>query len=359
LPPAPRDAAGTLLVDYAAQFVRDKTGLQPDTRTRYANQVIMLAAELDAVVAADPTTPGERATVENLTTRHVSRWINERESQGSSPKTIRNWHGLLYQVLQGAADEGLRKTNPCVRTGRALPRRDGARTAEQKVFLTEHEFGLIADAMWPGLPDPARGGELVAIGSQDDRELLLAAVGTGARWSELTALTVADVALQAVAEVRIERAWKTNGVGEYARRDAEKKYLGAPKTIKGRRRIRVGRTLAELLAARIQGRERQEYLFHRPDGRPVNQGYFYRHRWLPAVALAQRNGMIKNPRFHDLRHTYAAWLISAGVPLPEVQQRLGHESIQTTVDVYGGLLESAGELADAAIDRALTSRGFW
>ena len=71
------------------------------------------------------------------------------------------------------------------------------------------------------------------------------------------------------------------------------------------------------------------------------------------MALAQRNGLTKTPRFHDLRHTYAAWLISAGVPLPEIQRRLGHESIQTTVDVYGGLLEQAGDLADDAIDAAL------
>ena len=41
------------------------------------------------------------------------------------------------------------------------------------------EFALIARAMWPGLPDPARDGEIVAIGSVDDRDLLVVAVGTG------------------------------------------------------------------------------------------------------------------------------------------------------------------------------------
>jgi integrase len=59
---------------------------------------------------------------------------------------------------------------------------------------------------------------------------------------------------------------------------------------------------------------------------------------------------------HDLRHTHAAWLISANVPLPVIQQRLGHESIQITVDVYGGLLVQAHEVADAAIEAALSGR---
>ena len=48
-------------------------------------------------------------------------------------------------------------------------------------------------------------------------------------------------------------------------------------------------------------------------------------------------GLTKSPRVHDLRHTCASWMIAAGVPLPIIQQHLGHESIQTTIGVYGHL----------------------
>jgi integrase len=46
-------------------------------------------------------------------------------------------------------------------------------------------------------------------------------------------------------------------------------------------------------------------------------------------------------------------LISAGVPLPVIQKRLGHKSIQVTVDVYGGLLVQTHEAADMAVEGAL------
>ena len=39
---------------------------------------------------------------------------------------------------------------------------------------------------------------------------------------------------------------------------------------------------------------------------------------------------IEDFRFHDLRHTCAAWLVTAGVPLAEVRDILGHASIQMT-----------------------------
>jgi integrase len=39
-------------------------------------------------------------------------------------------------------------------------------------------------------------------------------------------------------------------------------------------------------------------------------------------------------RFHDLRHSYATWLVSDGVPINDAQRLLGHERPSTTLDLY-------------------------
>jgi integrase len=39
-------------------------------------------------------------------------------------------------------------------------------------------------------------------------------------------------------------------------------------------------------------------------------------------------------RFHDLRHSYATWLVSRGVPINDVAAALGHERPSTTLNLY-------------------------
>lgn len=39
-------------------------------------------------------------------------------------------------------------------------------------------------------------------------------------------------------------------------------------------------------------------------------------------------------RFHDLRHSYATWLVDYGVPPNMVQRVMGHERATTTLDLY-------------------------
>jgi integrase len=40
------------------------------------------------------------------------------------------------------------------------------------------------------------------------------------------------------------------------------------------------------------------------------------------------------PRFHDLRHAYATWLVTEGVPPNIVQTIMGHEDVTTTLAIY-------------------------
>lgn len=55
-------------------------------------------------------------------------------------------------------------------------------------------------------------------------------------------------------------------------------------------------------------------------------------------------------RVHDLRHTCASWLVSAGVPLPEVRDLLGHSSIEMT-ERYAHLAPENLKSAVSVLDR--------
>ena len=52
---------------------------------------------------------------------------------------------------------------------------------------------------------------------------------------------------------------------------------------------------------------------------------------------------IKKIRIHDLRHSHASYLISKNVNIVAVSRRLGHTSIQTTLDTYTHLLKESND----------------
>jgi hypothetical protein len=58
---------------------------------------------------------------------------------------------------------------------------------------------------------------------------------------------------------------------------------------------------------------------------------------------------IEDFRIHDLRHTCAAWLVSAGVPLTEVRDLLGHRTIRMT-ERYAHLAPEKVRAAVALLD---------
>ncbi|MFJ4800166.1 tyrosine-type recombinase/integrase [Streptomyces murinus] len=246
------------------------------------------------------------------------------------PKTVLNQHGLLHAILQAAVDAepSLRATNPCDYT--SLPRSDGEEIDEEMVFLEREEFGWIHECM-----------------AEDAQELMEAFGETGGRWGEVTALQPRDLRRRnGRPAIRIQRAWKRDEDG--------KPYLGAPKTKKSRRTLVITEGFWQKLSRRAQGKAKDDLLFTGPEGGRWDAGTFRRLRFVPAIELAaEKFGLIKRPRIHDLRHSHASWLIAARVPLPAIQARLGHESITTTVDRYGHLLDALDDEVMAAVAWAM------
>jgi len=68
-----------------------------------------------------------------------------------------------------------------------------------------------------------------------------------------------------------------------------------------------------------------------------------------SFASACRRAGIGDFRIHDLRHTCAVWLVSAGAPLPEVRDLLGNSTVKMT-EKYAHLaldnVRTAGEVLE-------------
>lgn len=306
----------TLTVEeWLNHHIEHLTGVDPNTIEKYR-----------AYVRNDIADPLGSIPLAALTREHVAQWIKamaKPDANGWRPsaKTITNKHGFLAGALNAAVSANHIPANPC--TGMGMPKNDDPREA---IFLTREQFALLRST--------------VTSPWQPMVEFLVA---SGARWGEAAALRPVDVNRED-GTVRISQSWK-QGSGGYR--------LGSTKTKKGMRTINVPKSVLDKLDYS------NEFLFVNRVGGPVRAQGFFARVWMPALKRAwpsvDENGepvkdrsKVLRPRVHDLRHTCASWMIQAGVPLPVIQQHLGHESIQTTVSVYGHLdRRSMAAAADA------------
>ncbi|MDQ3662848.1 MAG: site-specific integrase [Actinomycetota bacterium] len=83
-------------------------------------------------------------------------------------------------------------------------------------------------------------------------------------------------------------------------------------------------------------------------GDVLRRSSFRSSHWLPATRKAGLEGV----RFHDLRHSAVALAIAQGAHPKEIQARLGHSSITTTLNVYAHLFPSLDEQLANRMDDA-------
>lgn len=294
------EAAGQSVRDYVQHYVDHRTGIQRDTIGKYR---AYLKNDVGPAVGDVP--------LAHLSRDDVAAWINQMEDDDASGKTIANKVGFLSAVMKQAVREGKIPGNPC--EGITLPRWDRA----EPMFLSEAEFQGLLEAV-----------------TEPWRPMVQFLAASGCRWGEASALKPSDVDPN-TNTIRITRAWKYVKGGY---------YLGPPKTKKSVRTVNVP---AEALAVlNYDG----EWLFENRTGGPVRYAGFHRRVWQPAVKKAN---LRETPSPHDLRHTFASWNINAGVPLPTIQQQMGHEDIGTTVNLYGHLDRRTAVVAAQAVGAAL------
>lgn len=250
-----------------------------------------------------------------LTEEDLAEWVTYMRGKDLSPKTISNVHGFLYSIIKTAIYKKYRADNPCEHT--RLPKND--HTQDKTTFLTKGELALILKHL-----------------DKHFHPLVLFLVGTGLRFSEATALLPGDFSdASGQYSVRITKAWK--------RDDKNGREIGPPKTERARRTVPMSKALAMAVAPQIQSRAPDDQVFKMKAGGEVTTQAVHNKAWKPALRAAQKDGLKKSPRIHDLRHTYASWMLGGEPPMSifDLSRLMGHESINTTSKVYSHLMPEA------------------
>jgi integrase len=256
---------------------------------------------------------------------------------GRSPAMMRKARRSLGALLADAQERGLVAQN--VVYSMRKNRRDRRAESNGKLKIgvdipSPDEVRAIVAAL-PRLADAGRW-----------RPLLLTAIFTGLRASELRGLRWADVDLKR---------------GELHVRQRADRYgkIGRPKSLAGERTVPLPPTVVSVLREHRLACPRNELdlVFVNGRGGIEHRNSIVEHGLWPAQIAADvvdGDGEAKYKGLHSLRHFYASWCINRRadggleLPLKVVQARLGHASIQMTADAYGHLFPRSDDGAELA-----------
>jgi len=252
-----------------------------------------------------------------LTPNMLQDFADELLAAGLSPSTIRNTLLPLRAIYRRALQRGEVAINPTLNL--ALP---AVRNKRDRVARADEAAALLT-----ALPASERG-------------LWATALYAGLRMGELQALDWTDIDLDQNL-IRVERSW-----------DRQAGFI-EPKSRAGKRRVPLTQTLrSHLLQHRLQQGT--------GGAGPVFPNSHCRRPFTPSITNQRAKdawaaaGLV-SITLHECRHTYAAYMIAAGINPKALSTYMGHSSITVTLDRYGHLLPGNEHEAALLLDTWLTA----
>ena len=273
---------------------------------------------------------GARKIVD-LTPHQIQLWVDRLAARKLSPSAIANAFTLLSASLKEATNLGLLDRNPA--TGVRLP----SRSRVARPTWTIQDARRVLDAL---ADDPLL------------HALYAVAIMTGMRPGELRALRWSDVNLTRsliVCSRTITRDQEMQPVMGTSTKTARSRVIAIPAfvvvALERWRKVQLERRLAH--PAWID----DGIVFDRGDGQFLPQESLQvHHRRVLELAGVPRI------RLHDIRHTYATIELEGGTNPKIVQERMGHRSIATTLDLYTHVsVDLQQAAADHLAQRLLTA----
>jgi len=171
--------------------------------------------------------------------------------------------------------------------------------------------------------------------SKRNHAMILLAFKHGLRPSEVCELRLSDIDLK-------------NGIITVNRKKGSLKSAQNLLDQPGQPLLSEKRVLRAWLEERQRYHDRSDYLFLSQKGGKLDRSTFYR----VFQSLAKEAGLpVTKQHPHCLKHSLGFFLVDEGVPLPEIQQALGHKSLAST----GVYLKVTDERANRAVARAFAN----
>ncbi len=259
-----------------------------------------------------------RERLDSLTRNHIQDLIDQLVAQELSPSTIRNTILPLRAIYRQALARDEIAVNPTARL--ALP---AVRSRRNNIV------------------SPQTGAALIAALPPTDQALWATALYAGLRRGELQALTWHNINLDH-GLINVAQSWDMRA------------GLIPPKSRAGNRRVPLTDTLRHhLINHKLQSSYTQptDYVFANQHGRPFNPT-----TTLNRAATIWHNNNLQPICLHDCRHSYAAFMIAAGINAKALSTYMGHSTITTTLDRYGHLLPGNEHQAATLLETLLTNQ---
>lgn len=318
-----------------------------------------------------PQRTDERQTVHSF----FDQWLEDKKSD-IVPSTWTRYRELLAHVNRAMGDQQLTRLNPAMfqRLYTRLQNEGLSSTTTHHIHAVTQEaldaalqYGLIAANPLAAIKGPRmEQTEMQTLDPQQTRMLLgaargnnwealyILAISTGMRQGELLGLHWADVDLErGFLQVRYTLSSARGGGFR----------LGQPKTKRSRRRIDLSpHVIAALREHKVRQAEQRlkmgalwdsdsfpDLVFPNEIGRPMSGGNLLRRSFWALLEKAH----LPRIRFHDLRHTAATLMIMEGYSAKTVSERLGHASVNITLDRYSHVLPSMQKEVATALDNIM------
>lgn len=263
-----------------------------------------------------------------LRPEHLQKVYTAMQKEGLSARTVRYHHAVIHVALKTALQWGLIVRNPADSIKPPKIHRNEMQTWD------EQEMSQF----------------LKAAKASPYHALFYTALFTGMRRSELLGLKWADVDL-VLCQISVCRSLHHLKDGSYV--------FTEPKSAKSRRTIALPPSATLLLKGHQEKQEldramlrmfwtNDDLVFGTLEGKPWRPNTITR-AW---ETMAARAG-VKVIRLHDARHTHASIMLKQGIHPKIVQERLGHASIQMTLDTYSHVAPGLQEAAALRFDEVV------